>query len=139
MTKKILNIIILSLAFILTILNVFYSIRGSIFSDIKDLPKGKLSYTVLSPDGKSNLNVYTVSNNLGVAVRGEIVKGTKKTNVFWQTETANVDANWINNRIITINGVTIDVYDGGSYDCRRGKSLFQEGSLEGKQANYEKK
>jgi len=139
MKKRVVNIIIYSLAFVVTAVNMFYVIRGSVFSDINDLPSGKLINTVSSPDGKTNLNIYLVNISFGNGIRGEVDFGGKKTNVFWQTDVDSVNASWVNNRVVTINDVLIDAYDGGTYDSRRGKSLFQEGALEGKEKLNEEK
>lgn len=114
------------------------TIRGSLFTDISQLPKGELSYSAVSPSGDKALNIYVVENNISTAVRGEIVTSTDKYNIFWQTDIETVDAYWNDEKNVVINDIMLDSGDLFGYDCRRGYSLFDEGSIEQNFANYEK-
>lgn len=117
------------------IINVAFELHSSLFFDISDLPKGTLSSSVTSPDGKAVVNIYTLKNTIGSAVRGEAVTENNGKvsvrNIFWQTDLENADIKWANSHTAIINGVYINLYKGDTYDCRRGTSLFQEGALEG--------
>ncbi|HCH28295.1 MAG TPA: hypothetical protein DEW35_02185 [Ruminococcaceae bacterium] len=143
MKKKIFLLSVYFLAFSVTAVNLFYSLKGSLFSDISDLPKGELTATTRSPDGVYKIDTYTIDTCVGKGVRCELTEDGKSRNVFWQTGIDDVEVFWQDNsRIVSINGVELDVIDGGYYDCRRGTSLFQEGSLEGDETgkrNDEKK
>ncbi len=137
MKKNIAIAAVYILAFVTVVVNLFYSIKGTVFSDINDLPKGEFINSVASPTGENVLNIYRVSNKIGTAVRGELKTPKKTSNIFWQTGLDNVDAVWMDSNVLSINGVTIDAVNGGFYDCRRGISLFQEGSIEGNEENID--
>ena len=124
-------------AFAVAVFNLIVMVKNGAFFNIEELPKGELMYSVDCPDGQKTLNVYLVKNNLGAAVRGEISDGSGKPyNVFWQTDTDDVDSFWIDNDYIAINEVVLNVNE-YFYDSRRGTSIFQEGSVDGKAAeNY---
>ena len=132
--KKVPIILIYVLTAVVTIVNSFYMIKGTIFSDIKDLPTGKYYNSYENPENTARIDMYSIENNLGCAVRCELTVGKKTRNVFWQTGIENADVYWEDNKNVNINGVSIDVIDGGFYDCRRGISLFQDGAIEGGEA-----
>ncbi len=111
------------------VFNTSASLKNSLFSDINSLPPGTLVYSCDSPNAKRTLNIYRIENSLGTAVRGEIVEDGDAQNIFWQTEIENVTAIWFDNNSVVIDGLTLNVSKGGTYDCRRGKSLFQDGSV----------
>lgn len=113
-----------------------FAVKQSLFTDISQLPEGKLQSSTLSPSGNSTMNIYVVKNNLGVAVRGEIVTNDQKHNIFWQTGIDEVQADWINEDTVLINEIPLDANDTFGYDCRRGYSLFDEGSLEQNFTNF---
>ncbi len=112
------------------IFNTVISVKNSLFFDIDELPKGKILYSYASPKNDRTLNIYLVKNALGEAIRGEVVIDGDADNVFWQTDLGDVDAGWIDNNSISIDGLALNVSKGGSYDCRRGNSLFQDGAVE---------
>lgn len=132
--KKVSIIFIYVLTAVVTFVNSFYMIRGAVFSDINDLPKGKHCMTLENPDNTAQIDMYTIDNNLGCAVRCELTTGKNTRNVFWQTGIENAAIYWEDNKNVNINGVSLDVIDGGFYDCRRGISLFQDGAIEGGEA-----
>lgn len=129
--KKVPIILIYVLTVLVTFVNSFYMIKGAIFSDINDLPIGKYYNSYENTDNTAKINMYTIDNNLGCAIRCELTDGDTTRNVFWQTGIENADVYWEDSKNVNINGVSIDVIDGGFYDCRRGISLFQEGAIEG--------
>ena len=132
MKKKTFLLSVYVLAFLVMAVNLFYSLKGSLFSDISDLPKGEFVETNDSPDGVYEIATYKIDTSVGNGIRCELIKNGKSRNVFWQTGIDEVEVIWQDNsRIVSINGVELDVVGGGYYDCRRGTSLFQEGSLEG--------
>lgn len=114
---------------LVVVINTVLRVSKSVFSDINDLPEGRLETTAVSPDGKKTINIYLISNAVGNAVRGELKEGDKTHNIFWQTGITDTDAVWLNNDEIMINHMPINITLGGDYDCRRGTSLFQEGAL----------
>ena len=114
--------------------NITMDLHDSLYFDLNDLPAGKLTCSLPSPDQSQVLNIYVVKNNLGTAVRGEITdagNSAAANNVYWQTDTEAADAKWIDNGVISINDVNIDIKNGGTYDSRRGSSILRKGSFEG--------
>ncbi len=118
------------MALILLLVNSVWFVADVLYFSIDDLPKGKYNYSLASPDYSKELKIYTINNSLGKAVRIEMTKGNKAKNVFWQTDIDTVDLAWANNEEIVVNGMKINVSNGGYYDCRRGTSILLEGSIE---------
>lgn len=116
--------------------DIGFAVKGSLFTDIADLPTGTLRTASVSPSGEKTMNIYIVENNLGVAVRGEIEQNNKKHNIFWQTGIDEVEAVWLNEDTVVINEIPLNSDDTFGYDCRRGYSLFDEGSLEQNFTNF---
>ncbi len=130
--KKIALITLYGLAALVLLSNLVFVVRDSLVVQIEDLPEGQQVGAVKSPDGRKTLKLYSVKNSLGSAVRAEVVeKGKIARNVYWQVDTDRTDAYWLNRRAVIINGVTIDVGAGDSYDCRSGLSILREGSIKG--------
>lgn len=129
--------ILYTITAILMIVEIGFAVKGSLFTDIADLPTGTLTQTITSPSGERTMNIYVVKNNIGVAVRGEVVKEEEKHNIFWQTGIDEVEAVWINDSTVFINEIPINADDTFGYDCRRGYSLFDEGSIEQRFISYE--
>ncbi|MDO4608210.1 MAG: DUF5412 family protein [Clostridia bacterium] len=121
---------------VVIIVELGFTVKGSLFTDIAELPVGTLTHTAVSPSGERIMNIYLVKNNVGVAVRGEITKGGKSHNIFWQTGIDNVQAVWIDDKTVLINEIPLEADDTFGYDSRRGYSLFDEGSLEQNFTNY---
>lgn len=122
--------IIYILTTIVVIVELCCAINGSLFSDISKLPKGDQINSTVSPSGEKTLNIYVVKNNLGSAVRGEIVTEDSCYNIFWQTGIDNVYTQWLDDSTVLINEMPLSADDTFGYDCRRGYSLFDEGSIE---------
>lgn len=123
---------------ILIIVELCFAVRGSLFTDIAKLPEGTLveECSSVSPSGEKTLNIYIVQNNLGVAIRGEISTAQGAHNIFWQTGIDSVETTWINEDTVLINEIPLNTDDTFGYDCRRGYSLFDEGSLEQNFTNF---
>ena len=121
---------------IVMIVEIAYSVRDGLFTNIAELPIGTLASSSLSPSGEKKLNIYVVENNLGVAVRGEISTASESHNIFWQTDINSVEAVWLNEDTVLINEIPLNADDTFGYDCRRGYSLFEEGSLEQNFTNF---
>ena len=121
--------IVYLLTAVIMVIELIFSVKGSLFTDISKLPQGTLLYSSESPSGDKNLNIYVVENNLGVALRGEIQTQSDKYNIFWQTDADFQNAYWIDENDVVINDIPLNSSDTFGYDCRRGYSLFDEGSL----------
>ncbi len=123
---------------IVIIVELGFAVSGSLFTDIAKLPTGTLvsESSSVSPSGEKVLNIYVVKNNLGVAIRGEISTDKGAHNIFWQTGIDTVDAVWLNDDTVLINEIPLNADDTFGYDCRRGYSLFDEGSLEQNFTNF---
>ncbi|MBE6728322.1 MAG: hypothetical protein E7562_06730 [Ruminococcaceae bacterium] len=130
MKKKILSFVYILTAIVVAI-NTFFSVYDSLYFTMDDLPEGEEIYSVASPSGNQVLTVYSINNSLGTAVRAAVKNGKKVRNLYWQTGLSQVDSGWINEGTVVINDVRINVKN-GSYDCRKGYSIFSEGALEGK-------
>lgn len=125
-------------ALIISLINTAFSLKNYLFADINELPAGRLVAEVPSPTGEKTVNVYLVKNSLGSAVRGELVlKSGEAKNVFWQTDIDGVNVTWGNEELIFFNDVPISGDGSHSYDCRRGTSLFTDGSLENDRLNLD--
>lgn len=120
------------LAFLVIVANMVFVIRDSMTFSMESLPLGEKLYSIESPAGDKTLTVYCVNNSFGTAIRADVTDGKGVSrNVYWQTGLDGVDSGWINNMVVDINGVELNVEAGAEYDCRKGYSLFSEGSIEG--------
>ncbi len=122
---------------IVIFLELGFAVKGSLFTDITELPVGTLESSTVSPSGNKTMNIYLVKNSIGVAIRGEITSDSGSHNIFWQTGIDSVEAVWLNDDTVIINEIPLNADDTFGYDCRRGYSLFDEGSLEQNFMNYE--
>ena len=118
------------------IVELAFTVKNSIFTDIADVPTGTFVESYPCEYGDKKMNLYMVKNSLGTAIRGEIESNGKKHNIFWQTGIEAVDVQWLNEDTIMINEIPLDVNDTFGYDCRRGYSLFDDGSLEENFTNF---
>ena len=124
------------IATLVIVADIIFAVHGSLFTNIAELPTGTLKASSVSPSGEKTMNIYLVKNNLGVAIRGEIEGKDEKYNIFWQTGIDTVEVLWLNDDTVQINQIPLDVNDTFGYDCRRGYSIFDEGSLEQNFTNY---
>ncbi len=113
---------------LVVIVNTAVGVYNSLFSNIEELPQGQKVYSLKSPSGENTLNIYVVNNCLGSAIRGELQSQEGIKNVYWQTETDKVDAYWADDESLIINNIPLNIAKGDDYDCRRGMSIFAEGS-----------
>lgn len=129
---KIFFVCFYTLTALITLFNVVCNVWDSFDFSIDELPTGTEAYAITSPTEKRTLTVYRFRNALGDAVRAEVCEADGKPhNVYWQTGLSSVDSVWVSDEVVRINDVTINVARGGTYDCRRGQSIFREGALEG--------
>ena len=129
MKKKLIFSVYL-LAFAVTVINTVFCVRDSVHFSMDNLPLGNEIHSSYSPDGSQILKVYQIKNTIGTAVRAEIADKNGTRNIYWQTDISDVEYSWFNDRTVIINNIRINSVE-GSYDCRRGYSIFSEGSLEG--------
>ena len=122
---------------IVIIAEIVFAVKGSLFTDISDLPTGEKIASYPCESGEKTMNVYLIKNTLGSAIRCEIEKEGDRYNIFWQTGIETVEVVWLSNDEVAINNIPLDANDTFGYDCRRGYSLFDEGSLEQNFTDYE--
>lgn len=123
MKKNIVFQVLYILTFLIIIVNTVTAAVQSLYPDISDLPEGTFIKSSVSPDGNSRVDFYLVENNLGVAVRGERVSGSKRTNIYWQTDIYDVEVQWIDEYGIVINEIPINIKT-DKFDSRRGTAIF---------------
>lgn len=111
------------LTFLIIIVNTVTAAVQSLYPDISDLPEGNFIKSSVSPGGNSRVDFYLVENNLGIAVRGERVSGSKRTNIYWQTDIDDVEVQWIDEYGIVINEIPINIKT-DKFDSRRGTAIF---------------
>lgn len=129
MKKNIFFLCFYSLVFITMLLNAAYLVINNVFVDIDDIPVGEYRYSVISPDGVSELKVYTVKTDLGNAVRVSQTKNKKTENVFWQTGVTDANVYWFDNNTAVINGIPLNFVNGETYDSRNIRSIFNDGLM----------
>ena len=125
MKKKVFLAIVYGLAFVITAINLMFSVKEALYADIEELPPGKLVQSIPNEDGKYILNIYLVENSLGKGIRGEIVKGDDRENIYWQTGIDEAAVFWENKKTVVINSVYLDVRRGDTFDCRSDVSILQ--------------
>lgn len=129
MKKNVFFIILYALAFLSVVANMVFMVKETVAPDIDKLPKGTLIVSVENPEKDMILNVYSVENSLGCAIRGEVVKNGKAENIYWQTGIEKVKCGWHNKKVVRINSVFLDVVRGDKFDCRKDVSIFQTSGL----------
>lgn len=127
MKNNILIKVLYILAFLIITANTAISAVKSLTPDINDLPSGELLFSSVSPSGKLKVDFYIVKNNMGSAIRGELIDGDHRTNIYWQTGIDTADVIWQNDYSIIINELPINVLT-DKFDSRRGTAIFSEGS-----------
>lgn len=127
--KKKVIVFIYIFALLVTLFNAVFSVFDSLHFSLDIIPEGTELYCIPSPDGTQQLKIYKINNSLGTAVRGEINNKDGKRNIYWQTGIDDAECRWSNEHTVIINDIAINSVL-GSYDCRRGYSIFIEGSLE---------
>lgn len=132
MKKAVLKILYIFAAAVV-LCNLICCMRDNFILDMEELPSGTPTEIFVSPSGNRVLTVYLVKNSFGTAVRAALTENGKTDgrNVYWQVSTDRSEVHWLDEGNVSVNDVVINVGMGGSYDCRRGLSIIQEGSMEG--------
>lgn len=122
MKNKILNLVIIILALVVTLSNLTGNILHSLIYNIEDLPEGEFMFSSMSQDTSKTLKIYKVNvPSYGMGIRGEltIIENGEETtkNIYWQTYIDNATVSWIDNVTLQINGEIINT-NGDVFDCR---------------------
>ena len=114
MKKKRITIVGICLAFIAVVAYWYF------FIDTNHLPTGTLIASYPSPDGTFTVNVYECESNATSAnsLRAEVVTEGKTRNIYWQYDESLYSVEWISEKVVSINGVQLDVLS-DIYDWRR--------------------
>ncbi len=115
--------------FFVWLFNTAGLIYDSFFYSMRDLPQGEFLYSSMSPNGTYTLKMYRVQNNLGTAVRGELVRledgQPVYENIYWQVGTDQCIAGWINDTVVSINDISLNVQNPDTFDSRRKTTINQ--------------
>lgn len=108
---KVIGILLLGLA---VLVGVGFLLFNYFFMGMSRLPEGELLTTTLSPNEQYSVNVYISKSGATVAdaVRGELVNHNKKDkvkNIYWQYRESEAEVIWINDHVVSINGIELDV------------------------------
>lgn len=120
------------ITFCVVLFNVFFFVKDQLFFKLDGLPEGNYVYASLSPDGTKSANFYRVDSPEGSAVRVEIIEldsemnEVNRQNLYWDVNKTSVSIGWLDNNVITVDGVAFDISRGDSYDCRRKTSFSQK-------------
>lgn len=107
------------LVLLLAILLVTY---WFLFCDMSRLPQGELLAEYPSPTDEYAIRIYLCPGNATSAdsIRGELVEGNTKKNIYWEYEETNAHVYWLSQYEVIINDVYLDIRH-DTYDWRRGK------------------
>lgn len=99
-----------------------YSVFNLFSSSLQNLPKGELVNQIDSPDKDYTFKVYLCNGGATTdyAIRGEVNFNRMKKkpkNIYWQYHQDNVDVKWVDNEVISINGLLLNVLS-DEYDYR---------------------
>ena len=128
MFKKIFFRTIYVLTFLVVVANTLFALDNSIHPDINDLPDGKFKSSYASPDGKSEIEIYVVDCDLGTGVKGVLVSGDTRKNIYWQTDQTDVKVKWTSNKKVVIDNISLNIKD-DVFDSRFSTAIFSEGLL----------
>ena len=110
MRSRVVLAIIAAVTFLVTAFNSVYMVYNDFFYSLEDLPVGHKVTSITSPDGKKELEVYTVKNNLGEGVRCCVIEGDESHNVFWQTGRGDASVQWMPDSVnLVINGQDVNI------------------------------
>lgn len=115
--KKILFSIVAVLCGLVFAASIVLFAYDNFFFNIKQLPEGEHIVSVTTTGDHFTINMYKVQNNMGTAIRGELLDNKTKTtkNVYWETATDKTEVFWLNETMVSINGnvvdVTVDTFD----------------------------
>lgn len=98
-------------------------IVNHLFFNIERVPKGDLLAEEVSPTGDYTVLTYISNGHSTVApaVRGEVIyhnKNDNKRNLYWAYRIEEGEIEWINEHIVSINGMELDVRK-DTYDFRK--------------------
>ncbi len=115
--------------FLVSLLNTAGFVADSFFYTLRDLPQGKFLYASMSPNGDYTLKIYQVQNDLGVAVRGELIRlddeNLQPENIYWEVDASHAIAGWLNESVVSINDTSLNVSTGDTFDSRRKLTINQ--------------
>lgn len=126
MKRNVLTVSLFILTFAVIIFNTVFAAVKSLNPDITDLPEGKFMKSSTSPQDKAQIDFYLVENNMGYAVRGELVENCARKNIFWQTGVKTADIRWLSEKSVIINNIPLNIKT-DKFDSRRGTAIFSEG------------
>lgn len=129
MKKNAFFICFYAVTFIVILVNAIYLVGSNVFVNIADVPNGEYVSSSFSPDKSCELKVYTVSTDIGNAVRVSRTVNGKTENVFWQTNVDDVSIVWNNNSIVFINNIRLDFEKGETFDSRSITSILNGGIM----------
>ncbi|QUW20313.1 DUF5412 domain-containing protein [Sporosarcina sp. Marseille-Q4063] len=116
---KVLGILLAGLAGIIIIL---FLVINHFFFSMSKLPAGEFLTESQSPNGEYTVKAYVSMSGATVAdaVRAEVVfqNNNKKKNIYWGYRQSTAEINWIDDHIVSINGVELDVRK-DVYDFRK--------------------
>lgn len=120
--KKI-GVILVALAFLVTIVNMAFLFKDAFFYTMEDLPEGEFLYSSLSPSGEKTIKIYRVDSVFGKGVRGELVTlhsdgEIDVKNIFWHTDVENAVTGWVDDSTVKINNVEINTSKSEVFDSR---------------------
>lgn len=100
-----------------------FLIVNHFFFNIERVPKGELLVEEVSPSGDYTVLTYVSNGHSTVApaVRGEVIyhnKNDNKRNLYWAYRIEEGEIEWINDHIVSINGMELDVRK-DTYDFRK--------------------
>ncbi len=122
--------IVYAVTFLIVILNMVFMVRDSLVFSIDDVPNGDFVEEIPSANGERVMTVYHFENRVGQAIRVSLTENGETHNIYWQAGIDEVDCRWLSGRIVQINEVKLNVESSWTYDCRNGRSIFTEGSIE---------
>ncbi|MGQ9557531.1 MAG: DUF5412 family protein [Desulfurispora sp.] len=98
------------------------------FFSMNRLPEGRFIKQIISPDGKYVINFYLVNGGAttSYSIRGELLsnRNREKKNIYWEYRTDSVNAEWLDEKTVLINGHRLNI-PSDVYDWRREK-LFDK-------------
>ena len=104
------------------LLAIFLVTYWFLFYDMSRLPQGELLAEYPSPTNEYAIRIYLCPGNATSAdsIRGELVEGDTKKNIYWVYEETNAHVYWVSQYEVVINDVYLDIRQ-DTYDWRRGK------------------
>ena len=106
-----------------TLLFGLFMIINYLFFNIDRVPEGELLADKISPNGEYTVLTYVINahSTVAPAVRGEVIfhkKNDKKRNLYWAYRKEKGEIEWINEHVVSINGMELDVRT-DTYDYRK--------------------